>query len=47
VRIERVVTVLGMSYPSDLSDDQWELLEPVFNAAGNAAASMPMTCGPS
>lgn len=23
-----------MSYPSDLIDDQWELLEPVFNAAG-------------
>ena len=24
----------GMSYPSDLTDDQWELLEPVFNAPG-------------
>ena len=24
----------GMSYPSDLTDDQWELLEQVFNAAG-------------
>ncbi len=23
-----------MSYPSDLTDDQWELLEPVFNAPG-------------
>jgi putative transposase len=23
-----------MSYPSDLTDDQWELLKPVFNAPG-------------
>jgi transposase len=23
-----------MSYPSDLTDDQWELLEPVFNTPG-------------
>jgi transposase len=23
-----------MSYPSDLTDEQWELLEPVFNAPG-------------
>jgi putative transposase len=23
-----------MSYPSDLTDDQWDLLEPVFNAPG-------------
>ena len=23
-----------MSYPSDLTDDQWELLQPVFNAPG-------------
>ena len=23
-----------MSYPSDLTDEQWERLEPVFNAAG-------------
>lgn len=29
----RVVTVRGMSYPSDLTE-QWELLEPVFNAPG-------------
>jgi transposase len=29
-----VVTVQGMSYPCDLTDEQWELLEPVFNAAG-------------
>jgi transposase len=28
------VTVTGMSYPSDLTDDQWELLEQVFNAPG-------------
>ena len=24
----------GMSYPSDLTDEQWELLEPVFNVPG-------------
>ena len=24
----------AVSYPSDLTDDQWELLEPVFNALG-------------
>ncbi len=24
----------GVSYPSDLTDDQWDLLEPVFNGAG-------------
>jgi putative transposase len=30
----RDVTVRGVSYPSDLTDDQWELLEPVFNAPG-------------
>lgn len=24
----------GMSYPSDLTDDQWKLLELVFNAPG-------------
>jgi putative transposase len=29
-----VVTVCGMAYPSDLNDDQWALLEPVFNAPG-------------
>lgn len=29
-----VGTVPGMSYPSDLTDDQWAPLEPVFNAAG-------------
>ena len=23
-----------MAYPSDLTDDQWDLLEPVFNAPG-------------
>jgi putative transposase len=23
-----------MPYPSDLTDDQWDLLEPVFNAPG-------------
>jgi transposase len=28
-----VVTVPGMSYPSDLTDDQWELLQPIFNAS--------------
>ena len=25
-------TVRGMAYPSDLTDDQWNVLEPVFNA---------------
>jgi transposase len=29
-----VVTVRGMSYPSDLTDGQWALLEPVFNVPG-------------
>jgi transposase len=29
-----VGTVPGTSYPSDLTDDQWALLEPVFNAPG-------------
>jgi transposase len=29
-----VVTVRGMPYPSDLNDDQWALLAPVFNAPG-------------
>ena len=29
-----VVTVRPMSYPSDLTDDQWELLEPVFITPG-------------
>ncbi len=29
-----VRTVCGMSYPSDLTDEQWALLEPVFNAPG-------------
>lgn len=27
-----------MSYPSNLADDQWELLEPVFNTPGKRAA---------
>ena len=30
----RIVTVRGMSYPSDLTDEQWDLLEPVFNTPG-------------
>ncbi len=29
-----VVTVRGVSYPSDLTDGQWALLEPVFNVPG-------------
>ena len=29
-----VGTVCGMSYSSDLTDEQWALLEPVFNATG-------------
>ena len=28
----RGVTVRGVSCPSDLTDEQWELLESVFNA---------------
>ena len=27
-------TVRGMSYTSDLTDEQWALLEPVFNTPG-------------
>ena len=27
-------TIRGMSYPSDLTDEQWELLAPVFNVPG-------------
>jgi len=29
-----VGNVRGMPYPSDLTDEQWDLLEPVFNAPG-------------
>jgi hypothetical protein len=29
--VRRVVTVRAASYPSDLTDEQWELLEPVLN----------------
>jgi hypothetical protein len=29
-----VGTVCGMSYSSDLTDEQWALLKPVFNAPG-------------
>ncbi len=29
-----VVTMHVMSYSSDLTDEQWALLEPVFNAPG-------------
>jgi putative transposase len=29
-----VGTVRGVAYPSDLTDEQWALLEPVFNAPG-------------
>ena len=29
-----VGTVRGMAYPSDLTDEQWALLEPVFNRPG-------------
>ena len=31
---ERGVTMRVMPYPSDLTDEQWDLLEPVFNAPG-------------
>jgi hypothetical protein len=33
-------TVCGMSYSSDLSDEQWALLEPVFNASGKHAPDL-------
>ena len=33
-RTVSVGTVRGMPYPSDLTDDQWDLLEPAFNAPG-------------
>ncbi|MBC9733394.1 IS5 family transposase [Nocardioides sp. zg-578] len=29
-----MVTMPGMPYPSDLTDEQWDLLDPVFNAPG-------------
>jgi transposase len=32
--VRRVVTVRGVSYPSGLTDEQWELLESVCNAPG-------------
>lgn len=32
--VKPVVTVQGMVYPSDLTEEQWALLEPVFNALG-------------
>lgn len=33
-RTVRVVTVQGVTSPDGLSDDQWNLLEPVFCAPG-------------
>lgn len=42
------VTVRGMSYPSDLTGEQWELLEPVFNNPGKRGPqSTGPTCAPS
>ena len=38
------MTVRGMSYARDLTDEQWELREAVFNAPGMPAASTPKTC---
>ena len=32
--MRRVVTVRNVTYPSDLTDEQWAMLEPVFNAPG-------------
>jgi hypothetical protein len=29
-RMGRVVTVWALPYPSDLTDEQWDLTEPVF-----------------
>ena len=38
-------TVGGMAYTSDLTDEQWELLEPVFNAPlDRRPASHSMRC---
>jgi hypothetical protein len=34
-----------MSYASDLTDEQWALLEPVFNAPGKRGPSTQRTCG--
>lgn len=39
-----VGTVRGMAYPSDPTDAQWDLLEPVFNTPGKGAAATQMTC---
>jgi transposase len=35
-----VGTVRGMSYASDLTDEQWALLEPVFTAPGKHAPDL-------
>lgn len=37
-RAENLGTVPGMPYPGDLTDDQWTLLEPVFNAPGKSGS---------
>ena len=34
-------TARGMPYPSDLTDEQWDLLEPVFNAPGKRGLRHP------
>jgi hypothetical protein len=38
-----VRTVCGMSCSSDLTDEHWALLEPVFNAPGKRGASTHRT----
>jgi hypothetical protein len=42
-----VVTVFGMSYSSDLADEQWALLEPVFNTPGRRGSkhARDLQCG--
>lgn len=35
-------TVWSVSYSTDLTDEQWALLEPVFNAPGKRAPRSPM-----
>jgi hypothetical protein len=39
-----VGTVCGMTYASDLTDEQWALLEPVFNAPGKRGPGTHPTC---
>ena len=38
---ELISTVSGMSYSRDLTDEQWALLGPVFNAPGKCVVAVP------